>query len=94
MYQHKLANLKKQLDELHQLTHPDYVRKLKKIDFSYKDRLRLNEIYRDYLKDCVERDYVLEIKAAEKEYEEKKVRTAFPRGQKTVIRSSFVLIVD
>lgn len=73
MYQHKLASLKKQLDELQQQTHPDYVRRLKKLEFSYKERLRLNEFYRDYLKECVERDYVLEMKAAEKEYEEKKV---------------------
>lgn len=73
MYQHKLANLKKQLDELHQLTHPEYVRKLKKLDYYYKERLCLNEVYRDYLKSCVERDYVLEVNAAKKEYEEKKV---------------------
>lgn len=81
MYQHKLASLKKQLDELQQQTHPDYVRRLKKLEFSYKERLRLNEFYRDYLKECVERDYVLEMKAAEKEYEEKKVWKASLKAQ-------------
>lgn len=73
MYHHKLTNLKKQLDELHHLTHPEYARRLKKLETHYKERLCLNTIYRDYMKECVERDYILEIKAAEKEYEEKKV---------------------
>uniref|UniRef100_A0A1A9WB20 S10_plectin domain-containing protein n=1 Tax=Glossina brevipalpis TaxID=37001 RepID=A0A1A9WB20_9MUSC len=73
MYQHKLASLQKQLEELKQLTHPEYLRRLKKLEYQFKERLRLNEIYRDYLKECVERDYILEKKAAEKEYEEKKV---------------------
>ena len=36
-------------------------------------RLRLNIIYRDYLTEWVERDYILEKKAAVKEFEEKKV---------------------
>lgn len=36
-------------------------------------RLRLNIIYRDYLTEWVERDYILEKKAAVKEFEEKKI---------------------
>lgn len=36
-------------------------------------RLRLNVIYRDYLTEWVERDYILEKKAAVKEFEEKKI---------------------
>ena len=36
-------------------------------------RLRLNAIHRDYLIECVERDYVIEKKAAAKEFEEKKI---------------------
>lgn len=72
MYQDKLAGLKRQLDELKNASHPEYVRKVKKLEFQYKERLRLNEIYRDYLMECVERDYVLEKKASGKEYEEKK----------------------
>lgn len=35
--------------------------------------MRLNVIYRDYLTESVERDYILEKKAAVKEFEEKKV---------------------
>lgn len=36
-------------------------------------RLRLNVIHKDYLIECVERDYVIEKKAAAKEFEEKKI---------------------
>lgn len=35
--------------------------------------MRLNIIYRDYLTEWVERDYILEKKAAVKEFEEKKI---------------------
>ncbi|XP_013115814.1 sin3 histone deacetylase corepressor complex component SDS3 [Stomoxys calcitrans] len=73
MYQHKLASLNKQLEELKNLSHPEYTRRLKKLEYQYKERLKLNEIYRDYLKECVERDYILEKKAAQKEYDEKKI---------------------
>lgn len=36
-------------------------------------RLRVNAVYRDYLTESVERDYILEKKAAVKEYEDKKI---------------------
>lgn len=72
MYQDKLANLKKQLDELNNACHPEYTKRVKKLELQYKERLRLNEIHRDYLKECVERDYFIEKKAAAKEYDEKK----------------------
>ncbi|KAH8272277.1 hypothetical protein KR044_005676, partial [Drosophila immigrans] len=71
MYQHKLFNLQKQLDELNHLMHPEYMKRVRKLDNQYKERRRLNEIYKDYMRDCVERDYVLEKKAAQKEYDEK-----------------------
>ncbi|XP_055913970.1 sin3 histone deacetylase corepressor complex component SDS3 isoform X2 [Eupeodes corollae] len=72
MYLDKLASLHKLLGELKALCHPEYLKKVKKLESMYKERLRLNETYRDYLRDCVERDYILEKKAALKEYEEKK----------------------
>lgn len=72
MYQDKLANLKKQLEELKNGIHPEYIRRVKKLDTQYKERLRLNDIYKDYLIECVEKDYIYEKKAAVKEYEEKK----------------------
>ncbi|XP_047347442.1 sin3 histone deacetylase corepressor complex component SDS3 isoform X2 [Vespa velutina] len=73
VYQDKLANLKKQLQQLKDGTHPEYNRKLKRLEAQYKERLRLNIIYRDYLTEWVERDYILEKKAAAKEFEEKKI---------------------
>lgn len=72
MYQDKLANLKRQLEELETNQHPEYLRRLKKLEFQCHERLCLNEIQRTYLSECVERDYILEKKAASKEYEEKK----------------------
>ncbi|GLH01146.1 Sin3 histone deacetylase corepressor complex component SDS3 [Gryllus bimaculatus] len=38
MYQDKLANLKKQLQQLKDGSHPEYNRKLKKLDIQYKER--------------------------------------------------------
>ncbi|XP_012268612.1 sin3 histone deacetylase corepressor complex component SDS3 [Athalia rosae] len=73
MYQDKLASLKKQLQQLKDGTHPEYNRKLKRLEVQYKERLRINGIYRDYLTEWVERDYILEKKAAAKEFEEKKI---------------------
>ncbi|XP_014467830.1 PREDICTED: sin3 histone deacetylase corepressor complex component SDS3 isoform X1 [Dinoponera quadriceps] len=73
MYQDKLASLKKQLQQLNDGTHPEYNRKLKRLEAQYRERLSLNIIYRDYLTECVERDYIVEKKAAVKEFEEKKI---------------------
>ncbi|XP_034941785.1 sin3 histone deacetylase corepressor complex component SDS3 isoform X2 [Chelonus insularis] len=73
VYQDKLASLKKQLQQLKDGTHPDYNRKVKRLEAQYHERLRLNIIYRDYLMEWVERDYISEKKAAVKEFEEKKI---------------------
>lgn len=72
IYQDKLANLKKQLEEVQGGTHPELMRRLKQLERQYHDRLRLNSYHRDYLIECVEKDYILEKNAAVKEYEEKK----------------------
>lgn len=73
VYQDKLASLKKQLQQLKDGTHPEYNRKIKRLEAQYNERLRLNAIHRDYLTEWVERDYILEKKAAVKEFEEKKI---------------------
>lgn len=73
MYQDKLASLKKQLQQLKDETHPEYIRRVKKLEHQFKERLRLNAIYRDYLEECVEKEYISEKKAAAKELEEKKI---------------------
>lgn len=71
MYQDKLASLRRQLNELHAGQHPDFVKRVRKLDAQYRERLRVNEIYRDYLLECVDRDYGNEKRAASREYEEK-----------------------
>lgn len=73
IYQDKLGSLKKQKQQLKEGVHPEYSRKVKRLEAQYKERLRLNAVYRDYLTEWVERDYILEKKAAVKEYEDKKI---------------------
>lgn len=72
MYQDKLASLKKQLDELKANTHPEYVRRLRKLETQYKERIRLNEVYREYSEESIERDFIAEKKSAVKEFEDKR----------------------
>lgn len=71
VYQDKLANLKKQLQQLKDGCHPDYNRRLKKMEQAYRDRLRLADLLKDYEIACVEREYSKEKKSAEIELEEK-----------------------
>ncbi|KAK7083140.1 Sin3 histone deacetylase corepressor complex component SDS3 [Halocaridina rubra] len=72
MYQDKLAQLKKQLQQLRDSSHPEYNKKMKKIDSAFKERLRLNELWREVEIECVERDYQAEKKLAAREFDEKK----------------------
>mmetsp|Transcript_40483 Transcript_40483/g.65225 ORF Transcript_40483/g.65225 Transcript_40483/m.65225 type:complete len:281 (-) Transcript_40483:143-985(-) len=73
MYQDKLAHLKKQLQQLEEGTLPEYIKKRKKIDQQYKERIRVNEIWREFELDVVEREYIKEKKASVKDFEEKKI---------------------
>ncbi|XP_057320510.1 sin3 histone deacetylase corepressor complex component SDS3 isoform X1 [Microplitis mediator] len=73
VYQDKLGNFKKQLQQLNDGSHPEFIRKLKRLESQYHERLRLNIIHRDYLIEWAERDYICEKKAAGKEFEEKKI---------------------
>lgn len=73
MYQDKLANLKKQLQQLQDGSHPEYERRLKKLEQAYKDRLILNEVFQTYEMERVEKEYIYEKKAAVREFEEKKI---------------------
>ncbi|KAL3268815.1 hypothetical protein HHI36_007911 [Cryptolaemus montrouzieri] len=73
MYQDKLASLKKKLQQLKDGTHHDYNKKVKKLEQQYKERLRINLLYRDYVLECIEKEYIQEKKAAVKEFEEKKI---------------------
>lgn len=73
MYQDKLATLKKKLQQLNDGTHYEYNKKVRKLEYQYKERMRLNVLYRDYMIECVEREYIQEKKAAHREFEEKKI---------------------
>ncbi|CAH1378570.1 unnamed protein product [Tenebrio molitor] len=73
MYQDKLASLKKKLQQLNDGTHHEYNRKVKKLESQYRERIRINILYRDYRFECVERDYIGEKKAAAKDFEDKKI---------------------
>ncbi|XP_014216369.1 sin3 histone deacetylase corepressor complex component SDS3 [Copidosoma floridanum] len=72
VYQDKLASLKKQLQQLKDGTHLEYNRRVKRLEIQYKERIRLNIIYRDYLSDGIDREYILDKKTAGKEFQEKK----------------------
>ncbi|XP_055927134.1 sin3 histone deacetylase corepressor complex component SDS3-like isoform X4 [Argiope bruennichi] len=73
MYQDKLANLKKQLKQLEEGVHPDYLKRLKKLEQNYQTRQLLNQVFERVEIERVERDHILEKEAAHKEYEEKKI---------------------
>lgn len=73
MYQDKLAMLKKKLQQLKDGSHHEYNKKVRKLEYQFKERLRLNVLYRDYVIDCIEKEYIQEKKAAAREFEEKKI---------------------
>lgn len=72
MYHDKLAYFKKQLEDLDNGVHVEFMRRVRKLEVQYNERLRLNEVYREYLVECVERDYIFEKRSAAKEFDEKK----------------------
>lgn len=72
MYQDKLASFKNQLEQLKNSTHPEYIRRIRKLELQYNERLRVNAIYREFSIECVEREFITEKKAAVKEYDEKR----------------------
>ncbi|GFW71884.1 hypothetical protein TNCV_3220601 [Trichonephila clavipes] len=45
MYQDKLANLKKQLKQLEDGVHPDYLKRLKRLEQNFQNRQLLNEVF-------------------------------------------------
>ena len=49
MYQHKLADFKTQLSQLTDGTLPEYQKKLRKIELMKKERLRVNDIWYNYM---------------------------------------------
>ena len=73
-FQDKLADLKRQLRQLHQGALPEYSRRLRRAESVYRERQRVNAIVRDLEMDMAEQDFIMEKKAAAREFEEHKVR--------------------
>jgi len=46
MFQDKLAQIKKQLQQLEEGTLPEYLRRLKRLEQQHKERLRLNDVWK------------------------------------------------
>ncbi|CAN8016053.1 sin3 histone deacetylase corepressor complex component SDS3 isoform X1 [Ixodes scapularis] len=73
MYRAKLATLKKQLAQLKEDSHPEYLKKLKRIEQVYHERRFMNDVFQTHEVERVEREYIQEKKAAVREFEEKKI---------------------
>jgi len=61
------------LSQLKDGSHFDYNKRVKKLETQYQERLRLNDIYKELMIEYIKRDYSQEIKAAAKDFEEKKI---------------------
>ncbi|CAH2227613.1 jg22534 [Pararge aegeria aegeria] len=46
MYQDKLVNLKKQLQQLEDNIHPEFLKRVKRLEHQLHERLRINRIYK------------------------------------------------
>jgi len=73
MYQDKLNQLKKQLAQLAELSHPEWTRRVKRLEQAHRERLRINHVIKELELEMVEQDFLSEKKAAAREFEEKKV---------------------
>lgn len=69
MYQDKLAQLKRQVQQLKDGTLPIYMKKLKKLEQQYKERLRLNSLWVEQELAVVQEEYKNEKEAANKEFD-------------------------
>ena len=56
MYQDKLSHLKKQLQQLSEGTHPEWLKRTRKLDMGLKERLFVNTVIRDLELDLAEQD--------------------------------------
>lgn len=72
MYRDKLANLKEQLRQLDNRTHPEYVKRIKHVQQVHQERLLLNEAFLVFESERIESEFINEKKAAAREYEERK----------------------
>ena len=71
--QDKLAELKRQLEQLQDGVLPEYSKRLRRLEASHKERVRVNAVIRELEEEMVQQDFVNEKKASAREYEEHKV---------------------
>ena len=73
MYQVKLSHLKRQLELLNEGKLPEYIRKFRRLETTYRERMRISEVIHELEKDMVEQDFINEKRSAAREFEEQKV---------------------
>ena len=73
IYQDKINNLKKQLQQLSEGNHPEWLKRLKRLDNQLKERLFINTVIKELELEMAEQDFLSEEKNVKKEFEEKKV---------------------
>ncbi|CAG5116093.1 unnamed protein product, partial [Candidula unifasciata] len=69
MYQDKLAHIKKQIGMLQEGSLPEFLKRTKKIELHYRERLRQNEINKMVEVEIVDRNYQTDCNNAQKEFE-------------------------
>jgi len=74
MYQDKLAQIKKHIGMLQEGSLPEFLKRTKKIELQYRERLRQNEVSKTVDIEKAERDVTIDVTNAEREFEEKRER--------------------
>ncbi|XP_022666890.1 sin3 histone deacetylase corepressor complex component SDS3-like isoform X3 [Varroa jacobsoni] len=69
----KIASLRRQLQQVADGTHPEYQRRLRRIETAHADRVMFNEVWRKLESERAQADYDGETKAASQELEEKTI---------------------
>ena len=73
IYQEKLSLLKDQLSQLNENTHPEYLKKIKTLEFQLEERMFLNDAYLAVETERIEQEFINEKKAAVRDYEDRKI---------------------
>jgi len=73
MYQEKIKDLRRQLEQLKEGSHPEYRSRLRQLEQQKEDLTKMTEAFRDYEKRETEREYEREKRQAKQELERKKI---------------------
>lgn len=73
IYLEKLNLFKSHLKQLLDGTNHDYLRRIKPLEQKYRERLRINDVWRKHQIELMEKDFIVEKCAASKELEEKQI---------------------